>query len=283
MSTPTRPVLRYHGGKWLLTPWVMQFFPPHSVYVEPFCGAASVLMRKPRAAAELINDLDARVVHVFRILRDPVAAAELRRRLRLTPFARAEFDAAYDQPTDDIDAARKTIVLAFMGHGSDTIGRGYRTGFRSKASDSRALPSNEWAGWPEQVPLFVERLRGVTIEQRDAREIIARLDSPRTLFYLDPPYPFSTRTSARTKHGYRHEMQDDEHRDLARLVRSVLGMVVISGYPCSLYDSELFPDWERHERPHLADGARIRTEVVWLSPSCSAALATMRIQGRLLA
>lgn len=33
-----RPVLRYHGGKWKLAPWVVSFFPKHTVYVEPFGG-----------------------------------------------------------------------------------------------------------------------------------------------------------------------------------------------------------------------------------------------------
>lgn len=27
--TITRPALRYHGGKFRLAPWVLQFFPPH--------------------------------------------------------------------------------------------------------------------------------------------------------------------------------------------------------------------------------------------------------------
>lgn len=270
--TPTRPILRYHGAKWRLAPWLLGFFPPHRMYLEPFAGSAAVLMQKPRAAAECINDLDDRVVNVFRVLREPSTAEQLRRRIELTPFARAEFNSAYEPTDDPVELAARTIVLSFMGHGSDSVGRGYRTGFRCKDSDGRALPSNEWATWPKQICTFAARLRGVAIENRDALEVIQRLDSAGTLIYADPPYPLHTRTAARVKHGYRHEMTDDDHRRLSECLRECDGMVVLSGYQTPLYDEELYPDWHRFERQTLADGARPRTEVVWLNDACWIAL-----------
>lgn len=191
----SRPVLRYHGGKFRLAPWILSFFPPHRCYVEPFGGAASVLMQKERCAAECYNDLDSRVVNLFRVLRDPATAAELRRRVELTPYARAEFEWSYEPAVDDIDDAHKLIVLSFMGQGSDSSTRSCRTGFRSKLSDGRAFPAYEWASWAEAIPAFTERLRGVLIENRDALEVIQRCDSPGTLIYADPPYCHETRTA----------------------------------------------------------------------------------------
>lgn len=275
MSEVTRPVLRYHGGKFRLAPWILGFFPRHATYVEPFGGAASVLMQKPRVGAECYNDLDGEIVRIFRILRDPVQALELQRRVALTPFARDEFDWSYEPAVDDLDAAHKLIVRSFMGHGSDSATRGCRTGFRSKLTDGRVLPAYEWATWSDTIPAFTRRLAGVLIENRDGLDVIQRMDHVDTLYFVDPPYVHSTRSalagrSAKT-HGYRHEMTDECHRRLAGVLHAVKGMVVLTGYPSELYD-ELFADWERFERRAMADSAKARTEVAWLNPACSRAL-----------
>lgn len=275
-ATPSRPVLRWHGGKWLLAPWIISFFPKHRVYAEPFGGAASVLLRKPRAHAEVYNDLDATVVNVFRVLRDPASAAELARRLALTPFARAEFDQSYDPATDPIDAAHKTMVRSFMGFGSDSITRTCRTGFRAALTGGGdAFPSREWGTFHELIETFTERLRGVLIEQRPALDIVDRVDDEDALFFLDPPYVVSTRSAmanGRAKvHGYVHELTDGDHGELLDRIVTLRGMVVLSGYPHPLYDAKL-TGWARYERPSLADGAKPRTEVVWINPACLDAL-----------
>lgn len=276
VSAVTRPVLRYHGGKWLLAPWIMSHFPAHRVYVEPFGGAGSVLLRKPRSYAEVYNDRDGEIVSLFRVLRDPIAALRLTELLRLTPFSRAEFRLSYEPAGDVVEQARRTVVRAFLGFGSPSAS-GRRTGFRSNSHRNGNGAASDWANLPAALSAVTDRLRGVVVEERDACAVLRQHDSPETLCYADPPYPQVTRTTALK--GYRHELTDDDHRELAAVLRSLAGMVVLSGYPCDLYDRDLYPDWHRVERHALADGARKRTEVLWLNPACAEALERERAQG----
>src|SRR3954466_7106373 len=102
MSGGRRPVLRWHGGKWKLAPWIISHFPPHRIYVEPFGGAASVLLRKTPAFSEIYNDLDGEAVNLFQVLRRPADAGRLIELLELTPFARAEFEDSYAECEDPV-------------------------------------------------------------------------------------------------------------------------------------------------------------------------------------
>lgn len=272
MSETTRPILRWHGGKWLLAPWIIAHMPAHRIYVEPFGGAASVLLRKPRAYAEVYNDLDAELVNLFQVLRGP-RADELVEQLRLTPFARAEFVGAYKRSEDPVECARRMIIRAYMGFGN-TGALGRSTGFRADSNKSGTTPAHDWANFPDCLPAIVERLRGVVIEERDAIEVMRAHDRASALHYVDPPYVHETRSGGNphcTKHKYRHELDVAGHQALLEALRGLTGMVVLSGYPHPLYDAAL-QGWRRVERAALADGARERTEVLWINPAAAAAL-----------
>jgi DNA adenine methylase len=255
-----------------LAPWIIAQFPPHRVYVEPFGGAASVLLQKPRAFAEIWNDLDGELVNLFRCLRDEAKAAALIEALRLTPFARAEFLEAYETASD-IERARRLIIRSFMGYGAAGA-LGKATGFRANANASGAHnTAAEWAGYPDALGAIVDRFRGVVVESCDAIDLMRRSDRPDTLHYVDPPYLPETRNPGNpydAKHRYRHELTAEDHERLLAGLRQLEGFVILSGYPSDLYDRAL-ADWHRIERAALADGARQRTEVLWINARAWAA------------
>ena len=271
-----RPVLRYHGGKWMLAPWIISHFPKHRCYVEPFGGGGSVLMRKPRTYAEIYNDRWGRVVDVFRVLRDPDQAAELCRRVRLTPFARSEFEEITEDhlsaETDVVERVRLTIFRSMAGFGSAATNGAYSTGFRANSNRSGTTPAQDWMNYPEYISGFVERLRGVVVENRPAAEVIVQHDGSKTLHYVDPPYLHEARNMNPGNASYAFEMTDDDHAALAHVLHRVRGMVVLSGYPTPLYDEDLYRGWTRITREALADGARKRTEVLWLNEAAKLGL-----------
>lgn len=227
----------------------------------------SVLLRKPKSYAEIYNDLDDDVVSMFRVLRSE-RASELVAALRLTPFARSEFNDAYKDTDDAVERARRLVIRSFMGFGSDGHNGARPTGFRANSHRSGTTPAHDWANYPDHLERIVARLDGVCIENRPAIEVMAQQDSDQTLHYVDPPYIHSTRSTAHnsTKKNYRHELTDDDHAKLLSFLLTLKGAVVLSGYPHPLYDDAL-SGWTRIEREALADGARKRVEVLWKNPA----------------
>lgn len=261
--TPKRPILRYHGGKWKLAPWIVSHFPPHRVYVEPYGGGASVLLRKPRAYAEVYNDLDGEIVNLFRVARDDGEA--LVRATELTPFARTEFAQAYEPHGDPLEQARRTLIRSFMGFGSAGAS-GQVTGFRANSSRSGTTPAHDWMNFPAHLRAVVQRLRGVVIENRPAMDVMRHHDCDEAVHYVDPPYVHSTRQLRTRAPSYRHEMNDEQHQQLVTDLAALRGMVVVSGYRCDLYDAA-FKRWQRIDCAAHADGASARVESLWLSPN----------------
>ena len=147
MSGPTRPALRWHGGKWRLAPWIIEHFGRHRVYVEPFGGGGNVLIRKPRSYAEIYNDLDGDAVNFFRVLRDPIQSSRLIELLKLTPFSREDFALAYNRSDDPVERARRLVARSFMGFGSN--GHNRCTGFRANSNRSGTTPAHDWSNYPD--------------------------------------------------------------------------------------------------------------------------------------
>lgn len=256
--TITSPPVRYPGGKWRIANWIINTFPPHLTYCEPFCGGASVFFRKPPSYHEVLNDLDGEIVNFFTVLREQTD--ELIRVLELTPFAREEYRASFEPSSDPVERARQFYVLTRQSFG----GYARRTGWRFQRNNNRGKKLIEKWNDLDWVYAAAGRLKDAMIEHDDALNIIRRFDGPRTLFYVDPPYLGTSR--GRLDH-YRCEWSGEaDHVRLAECLQGIQGMTVLSGYPSDLYQV-LYSGWTRLEMTNPTNGnGKPATECLWLSP-----------------
>lgn len=264
-----KPVLRYPGAKWRLAPWIVSFFPPHEIYIEPFCGSCAVLLEKSPARSETVSDLNGRLVNFFRVLRDePERLAAL---LALTPYARAEWELGREPSDDPIEDARRFAVQIWMSFGGK---HGTLSGWRHDMNAARrggSMPA-EWAGLPARIWPVAARLRQVHIECRPALEMIAQA-APGSLLFCDPPY---LPALIGTDRLYAHTLTNDEHADLLHALIRHAGPVVLCAYRSALYD-ELLPGWTRLDRPVTVYRGAARVESLYLSPSAQAAPSQHRL------
>ena len=269
MSNLTCPLIRYHGGKFRLANWVIGHFPNHICYTEAFGGAAGVLLQKPRAYAEVYNDLDGEIVNLFRVLRNEDNRNKLIEQLVFTPYSRDDFQEAWEACDDSIEKARRLIIRAQMGFGSAGASKGI-TGFRIDTKRAYGTAQSLWVTYPNHLAIVGQRLSGVLIENRPAIQVLQDHDDSETLHYVDPPYVHDTRYSgAKTGRVYRHEMSDQDHEELLKVLLELEGKVILSGYPSELYNDYL-AKWKRVDtsaRISSGRGTDVRTECLWISPN----------------
>jgi DNA adenine methylase len=270
------------GGKVRMVRHILPLLPPHTTYVEPFGGAANILLAKPTSKVEVYNDASGLLVNFFRVLQDPEQRAALMDRLEYTPYARAEYARALNH-LDDPDPVMK--AWAFFTAQCQGISGGGSFGKRGEKNWGYSRTTNQaqpFLGHVEKLPAIAERLRRVHIEHGDGINVIKKWDSPDSLFYVDPPYVNSTRSAKSGRARYHCEIENDGQQDLVNTLLNISGNAILSGYYSPLYQQLEDAGWERREiTMDLSAAARVRTfnatsdagkerrkrtECLWLSP-----------------
>lgn len=255
-----KPILKYPGSKWRIAQWIISQFPEHTMYLEPYCGSAAVFLQKEPVEHEILNDINGDIVNLFRVLRQNAPA--LAEQINLTPWAREEYELAYETTDDAIEQARRFLVRCWQAHG---VRINHRTGWRNIGPKGNAQTTLVWDRLPERLMAVALRLKKAEIENTPALDLIRKYNSPEWLIYADPPYVLDTRNGT----YYSHEMSLEDHQELLAVLLQHRGPVVLSGYAHPLYDDTL-ADWHRVTMPALAEHGKQAQEVLWLNPqSCT--------------
>ena len=256
----------WYGGKYSHLDFILPNIPRDAAhFCDVFGGSAAVLFNREPCPVETYNDLDSELVNFFETLR--TRQDDLLRAISLTPFSREELARAceYEHGLSPLERARRFFVRARQTRTGlaqvSSAGRWAHCVLTSRAGMAGAV--SRWLGSVEGLSEIAQRLLRVQIENAPALDVIARYDTPKTVFYLDPPYVHAARGDSA---AYGFEMNDADHAELAAALSSIRGRAVLSGYRTPLYD-ELYGGWRRVDAPvRTAHSVRQpRRESLWMN------------------
>jgi DNA adenine methylase len=271
-----RPPAKYYGGKAYLARRIISLLPADDQFVkfcEPCGGLASVMLNlipptREHPRVEVYNDLHFELYNLFHCLR--IFGEDLLVAIQLTPYSEAEFKQHYALPMGSgnkaqrVERARQTISRLQMSFGGQ--GKSFsQTKLRTRRGIADVV-SGYLSTIHDELPAIIARVMEWQITCVPVLPCIGYHDSPRTCFYVDPPYLPDTRTSPAV---YAMEMTREDHETLLDTILGCEGMFAISHYRHKLYDDKL-KDWNRHDFDmalHAAGGkvkAR-RTECLWMN------------------
>ena len=250
-----KAILKYPGGKWRIADWIISYFPEHKVYVEPYFGSGGCFFNKQPSYIETINDIDGNIVNLFRVCRD--YPEELAREINLTPFSRDEFISCNTPSDNPIEQARRTLVRYHQSFGTSNSSK---NSWRNVQTYGGPRCATMWNCLTEIIVNCCERLKEAQIENTDALTLIERYNDEDTLIYCDPPYL----QELRKKNMYKHEMSNEQHIELLKVLKASKSKIILSGYDNELYNSEL-SDWTTAEKQTIAQMGLHRTEKLWMN------------------
>lgn len=214
MKEQSLPIVPWIGGKRRLVKHILPLFPPHTCYVEPFCGAAALYFLKVPSKTEVINDINGELVNLYRVVKHHLE--EFVRQFKWALVSRQIYKWLQDTPEEtltDIQRAARFYYLQKQAFGGKVADHTFGT-------STTSAPRFNLLRIEEELSMAHLRLSRTLIEHLDWHQCIERYDRPHTLFYCDPPY-WGTE-------GYGVDFPIGNYIRMAALARSIRGKMIIS-------------------------------------------------------
>lgn len=193
---------------------LLEMIPQHKIYVEVFGGSAELLFHKKPSEVEVYNDIDGDLVNLFEVVRNNFE--EFREKAKWLLYSRELLQKFLREQTNDkIERAVRTWYIyqtSFSG----------RKGTWSYARQRKTpLPQTFSRKIEKTLPAIHERLKNVYIDRLDFRKCIKNWDSPKTFFFMDPPY-------YRTGQANELNFTEKDFKDLAEICGKMEGKYLIT-------------------------------------------------------
>lgn len=284
------PAIAYMGNKSWLTSLIADgrvTIPQHKIWIEPFCGSATMTLAQCAQPVEIINDYNPYLINFYDVLSRPRLRAVLIDQIAYylkTPEKARELHLLYlDKMTvrakkskgqgerrvtktisvdraDSITLARAFYMCAKFDFGIHSLG--YLDPFQYDADASKKITQRTLEKYVMALESVGKRLERVIIQSGDGLNLIKKYaHETDVFFYIDPPYVLSTRT--RGNAGYANELTDEMHRELVDLLLNIKGSAILSGYSSQAY-IELEREGWKTLSVELKTMGGIREEVLWI-------------------
>jgi DNA adenine methylase len=168
----------YYGGKFTHLPHLLRYVPKHELYCDVFGGMMPLLLNKPKSAIECYNDINHRLVNLWRIIQSK-DVEYLCDRCALSVKSRElfeEYQTIHPDPAEDAFRFLYCLNHSFSKKGTEIQGL---------SNIQQIVPLDNKIN---DIRRIHKRIRGVNIENQDFRKLIPRCDRKSAFLYADPPY-----------------------------------------------------------------------------------------------
>lgn len=253
MKTP----ISYYGGKQTMLKYILPLIPAHNLYTEAFCGGAAVLFAKRPADAEIINDINTELTNFYWCAQ--VYYSDLKQEIDKTLHSRdthahARHINLYPQFFSPVQRAWAVWALCKMSFASMLDGTfGY--------DFNGMMPKKLHNAKDEFTQRLCSRLEKVTLENRNALEVIACYDMPEAFHFVDPPY-----VNSDCGH-YEDTFNERNMAELLHLLEGVKGRFMLTMFPLEMIEEHAKKNgWIIHrvERTISASKVSRRRQEEWI-------------------
>jgi DNA adenine methylase len=259
--------IRYFGGKGTMFKNIIEYFPKtgsYDTYIEPFSGSFTIGIKKTITPVEIYNDLEKNVYSLYKVISDKVLFEQFKQKCDLTYYCadiRKEYKELLKNP--ELSILDRAFYFFYVNRTSRNGIGGLSVNTIIRRNMSKSV--SDFLSAIDRLPELHQRLSNLIVLNEDGFELIKKYDRENVMFFCDPPYEQSTRTSSTR---YKFDLNREGHIFFLDTVINIKkAKILISGYDCELYNKLTDNNFKKQQFiVNTVDGNRVpktKIETVW--------------------